>query len=89
MAKVIWDRQANDDLDGIITYIDRFDPAAADRIGSRLYKLGESLADFPERGRPVEDGTREMPGVRPYVLSYVFAADTVTILRVRHGRQRR
>lgn len=89
MAKVIWDRQANDDLDSIISYIDRFDPGAADRIGSRLYDLGESLADFPRRGRPAPDGMREMPSVRPYVLSYTVEKELVTIRRVRHGRQRR
>ncbi len=88
MADVRWDAQAFDDLAGIIRYIERFDPQAAEGIGSRLYELAYSLADFPQRGRPGPNGTREMVTVPPYILSYVFAGDTVRIVGIRHGRQR-
>ena len=88
MAKVIWERQALDDLDQIIGYIMDHNAAAAVRIGSCLVDLGESLALFPQRGRPTAAGRREMTTVPPYVLAYVAAGDTVSILSIRHGARR-
>lgn len=89
MAKVIWRAEALDELERIITYIEQFDPVAADKTSIRLYGLGQSLEDFPRRGRPVEDGTREMTGVPPYVLSYRIDGDRVFVLSIRHGRRQR
>lgn len=88
MAAVVWLDEAFDQLDLIVAYIAQFDPDAAERIGGRLIALGESLADFPNRGRPASDGTREMVIVRPYILRYEVIADTVTIIGIRHSAQR-
>jgi len=85
MADVIWRNEALDDLDGIIVYIGQFDPDAADGIGDKLFTLGESLADFPRRGRPAADGTREMVTVPPFVLRYEVDGERVFILPIRHG----
>ena len=87
MAEVIWERVALDDLDDIVAYIERFDPAAALRYEMALRALGESLADFPNRGRPATGGTREMTSVPPYVLGYRVEADEVHVLSIRHGRR--
>ena len=89
MARVIWRREAADDLIGITAYINRDNPAAAEQIGRRLTGLADSLTDFPNRGRPADDDTREMVTVAPYVLSYRVEDEIVYILRIRHGRQRR
>ena len=89
MAEVIWRNEALSDLQGIKSFIGRDDPAAADRITRRLVEVGDSLADFPNRGRPADHGTREMVIVPPYVLSYSVEIGTVYILSIRHGRQRR
>jgi addiction module RelE/StbE family toxin len=88
MAEVIWREQALDDLDEIAAYIEQFDPRAADTITLRLRLTGESLRDFPHRGRPGPRATREMVTVPPYILSYEVDAETVYILAIRHGRQR-
>lgn len=52
----------------------------------RLIDVADSLAEFAERGRDAGgDGRREMTIVRPYILRYRVTADTVFILRIRHG----
>lgn len=88
MAKVVWLNEAIDQLDLIVAYIELFDPIAAERIGDRLFALGESLADFPHRGRPAGNGTREMVTVPPYILRYQIDGEEVSILSIRHGARR-
>jgi plasmid stabilization system protein ParE len=88
MAEVIWQDEAVEELRGIISYINAFDPPAAQRIGSRLFALGESLGDFPRRGRPAAAGLRELVTVSPYILRYRVAGDVVLIVSVKHGARR-
>jgi len=88
MADVVWERQALDDLDHAILYIEQHDPAAAEKIGDALFALGQSLSHFPKRGRPRDDGTRELATVPPFILRYRVKDEHVTVLDIRHGRQR-
>lgn len=88
MAEVFWLDEAADQLDRIVAYIDIFDPIAAERMARRLVALGESLSDFPHRGRPARNGTREMTTVPPYILQYEVHGEIVYILGIRHGAQR-
>ncbi|MES2336924.1 MAG: type II toxin-antitoxin system RelE/ParE family toxin [Pseudomonadota bacterium] len=88
MAKVIWPDQAIDDLEQISAYIKRFDPTAAKEIRIRLVRLGQSLAELPNRGRPAFGGSRELTSVPPYVLRYVVENDSVVVVHIRHGRRR-
>jgi len=88
MAEVVWLNEALAQLDQIASYIAVFDPVAAQRVATRLFDLGESLASFPNRGRPASGGTRELVTVRPYILRYEVVAETVTILSVRHAARR-
>ena len=85
MARVDWTREALIQVAQIAEYIALFDKAAAARTGARLIASGESLSDFPHRGRPAAGGTRELVMVPPHVLSYAVIDDTVFILGVRHG----
>jgi plasmid stabilization system protein ParE len=87
MADVVWSDAALHELVAIRAYIAIFDPAAASRIVTKLRQAGDSLADFPRRGRPSVDGLREMVTVAPYVLCYDVVGESVTILRIRHGRR--
>jgi plasmid stabilization system protein ParE len=57
-------------------------------LAERLLALGDSLTDFPKRGRDVGEGKREMTIVWPYILRYRVEEETVFILRIRHGAQR-
>ena len=88
MAKVIWSDTAAEHLRAITVYLAGKDRDAAIRISGRLYALGESLADFPNRGRPSSGGRRELVSVPPYVLRYRVGDDSVLILSIHHGRQR-
>ncbi len=85
MASVEWSDQALEEVDLIVAYIELFNPAAAKRVAARLLALGDSLSDFPRRGRPAEDGLRELTTVSPYILRYETDGERVSILAVRHG----
>ena len=70
---------------GIRAYIGQFAPLAAQRFTARLVGVVESLAEQPNRGRPVGDGVRELVAVRPYLVLYEITASRVQILHIRHG----
>jgi toxin ParE1/3/4 len=73
----------------IRSYIDQFNPLAAQRMAARLHAAAEGLADMPERGRPVRGGRPELAIVPPYLILYRVREDMVEILTVRHGARNR
>lgn len=88
---VIWQASARADVLRLVTYIAEQNPIAARRIARELVAAGDSLADFPTRGRQgCVPGTRELLIIAPYIIVYeVTASDRVEILRVWHGAQQR
>lgn len=86
--RIVWTAEAADNLGAIVSYIELFNPPAAKRMAERLIALADSLIDFPERGRDVGNGRRELTVVPPYILRYRVEAERVLILRVRHGARR-
>ena len=87
MRKIVWTEEAVANLEAIAEYIAAFNPAAAERLATRLIELADSLAEFSDRGRDAGGGRREMTIVWPYVLRYRVEGDRVVILRIRHGAQ--
>jgi plasmid stabilization system protein ParE len=87
MAEISWSVQASLQLAAIVDYLEQFDPDAARRLGERLIDVAESLRQFPDRGRPISHGRREMVTVRPYVLRHEHDGETVLILGIRHAAQ--
>jgi plasmid stabilization system protein ParE len=87
LTTVIWSSSSIDDLLSIRGYIDQFNPKAALGVAARLVEAGNSLKDFPERGRPVGDNLREWTLVYPYIIRYEIIGDEVHVLGVRHGRR--
>lgn len=83
--RIVWTDDAVGNLEAIVTYVSVFNPGAATRIADRLIEVADSLAEFPNRGRDVGGGRREMTTVWPYILRYRVEAERVVILRVRHG----
>ena len=88
MAKVVWSPRAISDLIEIRAYIGQDRPLVAQRMAERLLQAGESLAEFPERGRLAKRGLREWTLIYPYVLRYRVRNGVVEIVRVKHGAQR-
>ena len=88
MGRVIWASTALDQLEEIRAYIAQFDPTAADRFRDRIVRAGESLDVFPDRGRPLPRGDRQLSTIRPYVIRYRVHGDDVLIRSVRHGARR-
>ncbi len=89
MNKVAWSATALGQLQVIRTYIGQFNPMAAQTLAEALIEAGNSLVNFPHRGRrmPGTDG-REMVAFYPYIIRYRIVGDEIRILRVRHGMRR-
>jgi addiction module RelE/StbE family toxin len=89
--QVVWRARALADIARIVDHVAEDNPRAAARIGRELVIAGDSLIDFPRRGRlGRRPGTRELVVVRPYILVYRIAEpDTVIVLRNWHGARDR
>lgn len=85
-----WSVFAQADRDAIFDYIEADSPQAAITVDDRIRQQIETLAHFPESGRPGRiDGTRELVVLHtPYIVAYFIKGDTVRILRVLHGARR-
>jgi len=88
LTKVIWSPSSIRDLQSLRGYIGQFNPRAARDIAARLFEAGNSLKDFPRKGRPAGGNLREWTLVYPYIIRYEIVGDEVHVLGVRHGRQR-
>lgn len=84
---VVLSGRALRDLERIDAYISQFAPLAAQRFTARLRAAVNSLAEQPDRGRPVGQ-FRELVAVWPYVIRYRISGGTVQIARIKHGAQR-
>src|SRR5437016_7629278 len=69
--EVIFSERSKNDLEQIVTYIARDDPAAAERFGSKLIDQAESLGDAPALGPRLAQkrGARFFP-VGSYLIIY-------------------
>jgi len=81
---------ATRDLTRLRAFIAEKDPQAASRVSRRLGRAIRHLRDHPELGKPLE----ELPEVRElvagdYIVRYTLDEETVTILRIWHGREAR
>ena len=88
MAKVIWTDQAIADVIEIVDWISADKPGAGARVAEKLRKAGYSLDQFPERGRSISQGRREMVVMPPYLIRYRVEGARVTILEVRHAARK-
>ena len=85
--KIVFARDALDDLDQIDTFIAQDKPAVARQQIGRLKEAVLTLADHPMIGPPDEiSGMRKLVRT-PYIIHYRVERNRVVILRIRHGRQ--
>jgi plasmid stabilization system protein ParE len=84
---VIWTERALNELEAIRAYIGAVKPLAAQRMAARLIAAAEDLAEYPARYRTA-GAVRELVVIRPYIIRYRITANSVVILRIRHGARR-
>ncbi|ALM49489.1 hypothetical protein AMR72_11615 [Flavobacterium psychrophilum] len=83
--KILWQKKASDDLNGIYNYIKEDSPQNAIMVFNKIYELVNSLVVFPEK-YPVEP-TLNNPNVRfvviwSFKIIYTIKENTIYILRV-------
>ncbi len=85
-----WSIFAQADREAIFDYIEADSPQAAATVDDRIGSQVETLARFPQSGRPGRiEGTRELVISRtPYIVAYRIQGDSVRVLRVLHGARR-
>jgi len=87
-GKIIFAPQAIADLEEVVRYIARDDPATAERIGNALIDRVAILENFPLLGSPYpkRPGVRKLVS-RPYIIFYRAGpeAGRVDILRYWHA----
>jgi len=53
--EIIWTERASSDIEAIVRYIARRDPAAAGRIGLGIYNRVQILLQYPEAGSLLDE----------------------------------
>ena len=92
MAAVIVTKNADADLDRLVTFLSDDEPAAALATYDLLLGALEVLRTYPSIGRPVGDVLRELVisrGSTGYLALYEYDArtDQVVVLALRHQRE--
>ena len=89
--RIRWTPAAAADLQGINDYLRQNYPHYRQPTMRKLYETIRLLKQSPYRGRPgTEEGTREIlfPPM-PYVAVYRVKEQSIEVLRVYHGAQKR
>jgi plasmid stabilization system protein ParE len=94
VSKVIWLPEALEDALRLRRFLEDKSAAAATRAGQVIQAGTKRLAEFPEIGQPMNDGTRRrelfLPfGTGGYILRYMLDAQTVVIVRAWHAKEKR
>jgi toxin ParE1/3/4 len=88
-VRVLWSPAALREVARASDYLTDFNPRAAVALLEGLIAAGDSLAQFPYRGRSVRSASvRELVTAYPYIIRYRIVRDTVRILRIRHTSRR-
>jgi len=89
VAQVVWSHRALRDLHVIEVRIAKDRPMAAIRFIERLRAAGQSLGEYPDRGRSMARDVRELRSLLPYLIRYRVEPARVTIIEIRHAARRR
>ena len=87
--RITWAPEARRQVHEIWHYIALDDPAAADRMITRLVAAVEKLTHFPHLGRPGREGSRELVVASThFIVVYRVQGEEIKIGTVIHGAQR-
>ena len=88
--RVRYATRALGDLRRLARTIEADNLTAARQVARRIRERCDSLADFPDQGRPIPGGQQRVlvVGGTSYLAFYRITGETITILHVRHGKQR-
>lgn len=85
---VVWAKEAENDLEAIVSYIAEDDVDAAIRMDVLFRSKAKELAQYPSLGHEGRiSGTRELLAHRNYLLIYRIQGDTVEIVALVHTAQ--
>jgi len=87
MLPVIWNLQAQEDVDDIFTYISARNRAAAERLAEEIEASALILSEHPYLYKLSHriPGCREIVVHSNYIVIYRVEADCVRVVRVVHG----
>jgi toxin ParE1/3/4 len=90
-VEIVWSPLARARLEEIHAYVALDNPAAAERLATRIVAVVEALRNHPHLGRAgAEPGIRELIiGGTPYVVVYRVRGKRVTISTIWHAAQRK
>ena len=83
--KLVWTERASDDIEAIVRYIARRDPAAAARMGFGIYDRVQILLQHPEAGTVLDelrDGGWRKVIFRRWKMVYTVRGENIVIGRV-------
>jgi len=91
VRRVDWSGDALDEFDGIVAFIARDNPLAANKVADNIEQTIHDLAAMPtdRKGRVTGTYEKVVSGL-PYIVAYALGNEprgheTITILRVIHG----
>lgn len=90
MSKVVWLPEALEDMSRLLLLLEDQSPAGASRMARTILDGVALLRDYPQRGRPLNDGTNRkelyLPfGAGTYALGYGTDVNIIAIIRVWHS----
>lgn len=90
-VEIVWSPLARARLQEIHAYVALDNPAAAERLATRIVAVVEALRHHPHLGRAgAEPGIRELViGGTPYIVLYRLCGKRVTINTIWHAAQRK
>ncbi|MFB6259553.1 MAG: type II toxin-antitoxin system RelE/ParE family toxin [Thiohalorhabdaceae bacterium] len=94
MSQVAWLPEALQDVERLYDFLHEHDPQAARNAVLCIQAVARQLAEFPEIGKPMSDGSGRREafaafGAGAYVLRYRLEAERPVVIRVWHTRERR
>jgi plasmid stabilization system protein ParE len=85
-----WSPRARREFARLVSRTEQHSPKGAARIASRILERVDDLLTLADQGTPVGRNVRRLDVTRtPYLVFYRVKNETITVIGIVHGRQRR